>query len=117
MRSKSLTVQLWLVDILSPHHLINIKGSLIAPRHLEDHLLVSPLVGDCGIVNVENDRIGSFPALFVVLTSAAREKARKGGEKEEKKIKTELVKWLAEGNVSIEPLVGLMGIRSNLLNH
>lgn len=51
--------------------LIKVSGFQVAPAELEGHLLDHPLVADCAVIPVENDRSGEVPKAFVVLAKDA----------------------------------------------
>lgn len=47
--------------------LIKVSGFQVAPAELEGHLLDNPLVADCAVIPVPDDRSGEVPKAFVVL--------------------------------------------------
>ena len=47
--------------------LIKVSGFQVAPAELEGHLLGHPLVSDCAVIPVPDDRSGEVPKAFVVL--------------------------------------------------
>ncbi|PKS09197.1 hypothetical protein jhhlp_003811 [Lomentospora prolificans] len=46
--------------------LIKVKGHQVAPAELEAHLLTSPLVSDCAVIQVPDERAGEVPKAYVV---------------------------------------------------
>ncbi|CAI4210832.1 unnamed protein product [Parascedosporium putredinis] len=52
--------------------LIKVKGHQVAPAELEAHLLTSPLVSDCAVIQVPDERAGEVPKAFVVKGSGAQ---------------------------------------------
>ncbi len=46
--------------------LIKVKGHQVAPAELEAHLLASPLVSDCAVIQVPDDSAGEVPKAYVV---------------------------------------------------
>ncbi|CAH0015639.1 unnamed protein product [Clonostachys rhizophaga] len=58
---------LFIVDRIK--ELIKVKGLQVAPAELETHLLLSPLVEDCAVIAVPDDRAGEVPKAYVVKAS------------------------------------------------
>lgn len=52
--------------------LIKVKGHQVAPAELEAHLLTSPLVSDCAVIQVPDERAGEVPKAFVVKGTGAQ---------------------------------------------
>jgi len=52
--------------------LIKVKGHQVAPAELEAHLLTHPLVDDCAVIQVPDDRAGEVPKAFVVKAPEAK---------------------------------------------
>jgi acyl-coenzyme A synthetase/AMP-(fatty) acid ligase len=42
----------------------------VAPAELEAHLLTHPVVGDCAVIAIPDDRAGEVPKAFVVKSSS-----------------------------------------------
>ncbi|CCT69828.1 probable phenylacetyl-CoA ligase [Fusarium fujikuroi] len=55
--------------------LIKVKGHQVAPAELEAHLLTHPLVDDCAVIQVPDDRAGEVPKAFVVKAPEAKGKS------------------------------------------
>ncbi|KAF4338464.1 hypothetical protein FBEOM_7609 [Fusarium beomiforme] len=55
--------------------LIKVKGHQVAPAELEAHLLSHPLVDDCAVIQVPDDRAGEVPKAFVVKAPDAKGKS------------------------------------------
>lgn len=62
--------------------LIKVKGLQVAPAELEAHLLTCPLVGDCAVIPVPDDRAGEVPKAFVVKSPSVGDKHESMVEKE-----------------------------------
>ncbi|SPO31216.1 uncharacterized protein UTRI_05984_B [Ustilago trichophora] len=85
------------------------KGATLIASLLESRLTSNPLVRDCSVIGVPQSGgvtitsspnqvpiAGTFPIAFVALSPAGRERSAQGGDKESKRMKTELLKWLIE---------------------
>lgn len=68
--------------------LIKVSGFQVAPAELEGHLLGHPLVADCAVIPVPDDRSGEVPKAIVVL--------RKDTNVDEKTAEKQLKEWVAE---------------------
>ncbi|KAF5564450.1 hypothetical protein FNAPI_2158 [Fusarium napiforme] len=55
--------------------LIKVKGHQVAPAELEAHLLTHPLVDDCAVIQVPDERAGEVPKAFVVKAPEAKGKS------------------------------------------
>ncbi|PWN53984.1 hypothetical protein IE53DRAFT_365861 [Violaceomyces palustris] len=84
-------------------------GAVIAVPAFEDHLVANPLVRDCCLTMV-----GGVPTCFVSLSVVGRERAAKGGEKEGKKMKAELTKWIADHTSPFKQLKGKLDFTDSI---
>ncbi|KAJ9475564.1 BHLH domain-containing protein [Pseudozyma hubeiensis] len=85
------------------------KGEVLVASHIESRLYDNALVRDCSVIGVPQPagavvtsssyqmRIaGTTPTAFVALSSSGRERSAQGGDKESKRMKAELVKWIVD---------------------
>jgi acyl-CoA synthetase (AMP-forming)/AMP-acid ligase II len=70
--------------------LIKVKGFQVAPAELEAHLLTCPLVADCAVIPVPDERAGEVPKAFVVKSPNA------GSEKSDLMHKEEILKHVEQ---------------------
>lgn len=68
--------------------LIKVSGFQVAPAEVEGHLLGHPLVADCAVIPVPDDRSGEVPKALVVL--------RKDCDVDHQTAEKELKAWVAE---------------------
>ncbi|SPO30145.1 uncharacterized protein UTRI_05984 [Ustilago trichophora] len=101
------------------------RATLIASL-LESRLATNPLVRDCSVIGVPQSGgltitssynqvpiAGTVPVAFVALSSAGRERSAQGGDKESKRMKTELLKWLIDFAPAFKQMKGkLMFVES-----
>ncbi|EDU41677.1 long-chain-fatty-acid-CoA ligase [Pyrenophora tritici-repentis Pt-1C-BFP] len=59
---------LFIVDRIK--ELIKVQGYQVAPAELEAHLLSHPMVKDCAVIQVPNEKTGEVPKAFVVKASS-----------------------------------------------
>lgn len=69
LHPKTKDAHLFIVDRVK--ELIKVSGFQVAPAELEGHLLAHPLVADCAVIPVPNERSGEAPKALVVLKSSA----------------------------------------------
>lgn len=79
--------------------LIKVKGHQVAPAELEAHLLTHPLVDDCAVISVPDDRDGEVPKAFVVTPASAA--SRKDAD-----VAAEIVKHVQEHKAHYKWLKG-----------
>ncbi|GAC97745.1 hypothetical protein PHSY_005332 [Pseudozyma hubeiensis SY62] len=85
------------------------KGETLVASHIESRLYDNALVRDCSVIGVPQPAgavvtssshqfsiAGTTPIAFVALSSSGRERSAQGGDKESKRMKTELVKWIVD---------------------
>ncbi|EKM61281.1 uncharacterized protein PHACADRAFT_168715 [Phanerochaete carnosa HHB-10118-sp] len=85
--------------------ILKVKGFQVAPAELEGHLLDHPDVADCCVVGVPDDYSGELPLAFVALSEAALERI-KGEPAAAERIKTALIKHVADAKVEYKRLAG-----------
>ncbi|KAN0062938.1 hypothetical protein ACQY0O_004759 [Thecaphora frezii] len=95
---------------------INYKGAVVALAHLEQHLAGHPLVRDCAVLATDPTALArttasahpaqQTPTALVALSPIGRERALQGGERESKKMKTELVKFLSDYALPLKQMKG-----------
>ncbi|KAI5456050.1 hypothetical protein BGZ63DRAFT_367946 [Mariannaea sp. PMI_226] len=69
LHPKTKDAHLFIVDRVK--ELIKVNGFQVAPAELEGHLLGHPLVADCAVIPVPDDRSGEVPKALVVLRKDA----------------------------------------------
>lgn len=79
--------------------LIKVKGHQVAPAELEAHILTSPHVFDCAVIQVPDERSGEVPKAFVVKSSLAE-------SLDEKKVANDIMKHVADNKASYKQLRG-----------
>lgn len=85
------------------------KGTCLIASLLESRLAGNNLVRDCSVIGVpqpggvtvtsspgQMPLAGTVPIAFVALSAPGRERSAQGGEKESKRMKTELLRWLVD---------------------
>ncbi|CBQ69892.1 conserved hypothetical protein [Sporisorium reilianum SRZ2] len=85
------------------------KGHTLDASLVESRLFANPLVRDCSVLGVSQGGgvvitltpgqlplAGTAPVAFVALSSPGRERSAHGGDKESRRMKTELVKWIVD---------------------
>ncbi|TKY88138.1 hypothetical protein EX895_002848 [Sporisorium graminicola] len=85
------------------------KGQTVDASHVESRLFANALVRDCSVIGVSQSAgvvltltpgqlplAGTAPIGFVALSSSGRERSAQGGDKESKRMKAELVKWIVD---------------------
>ncbi|KAF2454031.1 phenylacetyl-CoA ligase-like protein [Lineolata rhizophorae] len=80
--------------------LIKVKGMQVAPAELEAHLLTSPLVNDCAVIPVPDDKAGEVPKAFVVKSPGV------GLEESDAVIKRKIAKHVEEHKAKHKWLAG-----------
>ena len=76
---------IWIVDRIK--ELIKVKAHQVAPAELEAHLLAHPMVADCTVIPVPDERSGEVPKAFVVKTPASI-------EENDKLVALDIKKWV-----------------------
>ncbi|KAI7769511.1 hypothetical protein LZL87_011395 [Fusarium oxysporum] len=79
--------------------LIKVKGHQVAPAELEAHILTSPHVFDCAVIQVPDERSGEVPKAFVVKSSLAE-------SLDEKQVANDIMKHVADNKASYKQLRG-----------
>ncbi|CAM1511860.1 Fc.00g093730.m01.CDS01 [Cosmosporella sp. VM-42] len=87
---------LFIVDRVK--ELIKVNGFQVAPAELEGHLLAHPLVADCAVIPVADERSGEVPKALVVL--------RKNSTISQKSIERELLDWVSQHKSKYKQLRG-----------
>ncbi|KAF5985368.1 putative phenylacetyl-CoA ligase [Fusarium bulbicola] len=75
------------------------KGHQVAPAELEAHILTSPHVFDCAVIQVPDERSGEVPKAFVVKSSLAE-------SLDEDKVANDIMKHVADNKASYKQLRG-----------
>lgn len=102
------------------------KGAVLIASLLESRLYGNALVRDCCVIGVpqpggvavtsspsQGPLAGTVPFAFVALSSPGRERSAQGGDKESKRMKTELLKWLVDFAPAFKQMKGkLMFVES-----
>ncbi|PKS06118.1 hypothetical protein jhhlp_007434 [Lomentospora prolificans] len=86
LHPKTKDAHLFIVDRVK--ELIKVSGFQVAPAELEGHLLDHPLVADCAVIPVPDDRSGEVPKALVVL--------RKGSKIDPQTAEQQLKDWVAQ---------------------
>lgn len=81
--------------------LIKVSGFQVAPAELEGHLLGHPLVADCAVIPVPDDRSGEVPRALVVL--------RKDSNVDHQTAERQLKDWVAQHKSKHKHLRGGVG--------
>ncbi|CVL12176.1 hypothetical protein FPRO06_03449 [Fusarium proliferatum] len=79
--------------------LIKVKGHQVAPAELEAHILTSPHVFDCAVIQVPDERSGEVPKAFVVKSSLAE-------SLDEGQVANDIMKHVADNKASYKQLRG-----------
>ncbi|KAI1014681.1 hypothetical protein LB503_004109 [Fusarium chuoi] len=79
--------------------LIKVKGHQVAPAELEAHILTSPHVFDCAVIQVPDERSGEVPKAFVVKSSLAE-------TLDEVQVANDIMKHVADNKASYKQLRG-----------
>ncbi|KAF9772182.1 hypothetical protein IL306_010129 [Fusarium sp. DS 682] len=80
--------------------LIKVKqGHQVAPAELEAHILTSPHVFDCAVIQVPDDRSGEVPKAFVVKSSSAE-------SLDEEQVANDIMKHVSDNKASYKQLRG-----------
>ncbi|KAF9810705.1 hypothetical protein IEO21_06839 [Rhodonia placenta] len=93
--------ELFVVDRIK--ELLKVKGFQVAPAELEGFLLDHPDVADVCVVGINDDYHGDLPLAFVVPSAAAQQRI-KADPAEAQKLKTALIKYVANGKVHYKQL-------------
>lgn len=85
------------------------KGQHLLASTLESRLYSNALVRDCSVIGVSQSdgavitlsshqapMLNTTPIAFVALSSAGKERSAHGGDKESKRMKSELIKWIVD---------------------
>lgn len=86
LHPKTKDAHLFVVDRVK--ELIKVSGFQVAPAELEGHLLGHPLVADCAVIPVPDDRSGEVPKALVVL--------RKDADVDHQTAQQQLKDWVAQ---------------------
>jgi len=95
--------ELYIVDRLK--ELIKVRGFQVAPAELEGHLLDHEYVADVCVVAVPNEHSGEVPCAFVVLHATLAKKT-KSNPQEVRRVKSELIKHVADHKTKYKWLEG-----------
>ncbi|KLP12984.1 putative phenylacetyl-CoA ligase [Fusarium fujikuroi] len=79
--------------------LIKVKGHQVAPAELEAHILTSPHVLDCAVIQVPDERSGEVPKAFVVKSALAE-------SLDEGQVANDIMKHVADNKASYKQLRG-----------
>ncbi|KAK0744381.1 hypothetical protein B0T21DRAFT_407489 [Apiosordaria backusii] len=86
LHPKTKDAHLFVVDRVK--ELIKVSGFQVAPAELEGHLLAHPMVADCAVIPVPDDRSGEVPKALVVL--------RKDANVDHQTAEQQLKDWVAQ---------------------
>ncbi|CAO1636440.1 unnamed protein product [Parajaminaea phylloscopi] len=91
--------------------LIKVKGFQVAPAELEGFILGHEDVADVGVIGLPDEASGEIPLAFIALSEGAKQRLAKAGSAraaEEDKVRSEVMKLVADNKIKYKHLAGVV---------